>query len=184
MGPKLNPIVVARLADFLAPVNTITFNRVLSAWKEGQPKLMITELLINGAYNMREIGTRPLFLQPNVFADAKKYGLASPRLQFYQGMLQEVGVKLSQEEGQYDIVDMSNILDLLNTVEESVPLLTEVIKCIKPGGVLLSRWANTPPFLKNAFTRVGLDVDDKLSDSLMKLESSCWMTEVCVGRAS
>ena len=94
--------------------------------------------------------------------------------------MQRVGDKLATEFGGYDLVDMSNILDMV-TPDLAPSLVTASIGCVRPGGAVLCRWAKQPGFLEKTFSACGLRVDDALSRQANEAETSFMMNDVCVG---
>ncbi len=137
------------------------------------------EFILHGQFPMEPVAARPLFLQPEVFAAARQNGCGPDRLSFHEGPLQAVGPHLAQQKGGYDLVDCSNILDMAPP-EAVATIVREVASAARPGGTILCRGHKPPGTLAELFRACDLKVDDELSRRGLALESSFFMTEVCV----
>jgi len=162
------------------PAITRQLNNRLQQLSAGADADLVVQSMLTGTLAMSPTSSRPVFLRPDTFAGLESRGCGPGRLDFHVGPLQTVGPRLAKERGGYDLVDMSNILDM-GTPDLAPPVVTSLIEAVRPGGAILCRWAKQPGFLATTFAGCGLSVDAELSRRATGAETSCFMTEVCVG---
>ena len=156
------------------------FSARLAECANGNPDLMV-ELMLHGTFAMTPIPSRPQFLRSNVFAAIKRSGCGRDRIAWHEGPLQVVGQQLARDTDPFDLVDMSNILNL-EAPDDARAIIESVKKAVRPGGALLCRASldQSPGTLAQAFTECGMDVNEDLSDRAREAESSFLHNEVCV----
>ena len=93
--------------------------------------------------------------------------------------LQLIGPALAQDTGGFDLVDMSNILNL-DSPDDAHKIIEDIKKAARPGGTLLCRGDQPPGTLARVFTDCGMDVDENMSARALEAESSFLHNEVCV----
>ena len=141
----------------------------------------MVELMLHGTFAMTPISSRPQFLRPDVFAAIKRSGCGRDRIAWHEGPLQVVGQELARDTNPFDLVDMSNILNL-EAPDDARAIIEGVKKAVRRGGTLLCRASgdHTPGTLARVFIECGMDVDEDLSDRAREAESSFLHNEVCV----
>jgi hypothetical protein len=100
---------------------------------------------------------------------------------FHEGPIQVVASKGNNGQG-YDIIDISNILDMILDPAVHKQILTALVASLKPGGALLVRWSATDDgYLNRLLPEVGLTVDPELTAAVRKAETSFIGTDIAVG---
>ncbi len=173
------PAIVG-FVEHALPAITRALNQRLTQLGEGADPDFVVQSMLECTFPMNPVSSRPVFLRPETFEGLKRHGCGPGRLDFHVGPLQVLGPKLAQERGGYDLVDMSNILDMV-TPDVAPSIVTAMMEAVRPGGAILCRWSKQPGFLGTTFTGCGLEVDGDLSRRATEAETSCFMSDVCVG---
>ncbi|KAG5176579.1 hypothetical protein JKP88DRAFT_335551 [Tribonema minus] len=193
--PAMPEHATQRLVEGLPPVASAGLIEAMAAAQAVPPRAnLVLHTLLHGTYPMDSDAHRPVFLRKERFAAARAHGTLSPRLNFHVGPIQEVGPRLAAAlrsgsgstaaAAGYDLITISNILDMLDDVAAAKPVVQAIASCLAPGGALLCRWTGSharPGFVSEVFRACGLKVDDAVDARLMALETSFYMPEVTLG---
>jgi S-adenosylmethionine:diacylglycerol 3-amino-3-carboxypropyl transferase len=137
------------------------------------------EFILHGRFPMDPVEARPVFLRPETFGAVRQNGCGPDRLAFHEGPVQVVGPELARTGGSYDLVDVSNILDMAPP-DVAPAIVAELAKAARPGGTIVCRGHKAPGTVAELFDACGLQVNAALSSKALALESSFFMSDVCV----
>jgi hypothetical protein len=177
----LPKVAIDYIVEHGVPAAAAQLSARLADCADGDPDLMV-ELIIRGSFAMAPVSSRPQFLRPDVFAAIKHNGSSPDRVAWHDGPLQLIGPTLAQDTGGFDLVDMSNILNL-DSPDDARKITEDLKKAARPGGALLCRGDQPPGALSRIFTDCGLEVDEDMSARALGAESSFLHNEVCVATA-
>jgi hypothetical protein len=177
----LPKVAIDYIVEHGVPVAAAQLNARLADCADGDPDLMV-ELILRGSFAMAPVSSRPQFLRPDVFAAIRDNGSSPDRVTWHDGSLQLVGPAVAQHAGGFDLVDMSNILNL-DSPDDARKIIEDLKKAARPGGTLLCRGDKPPGALSRVFTDCGLEVDEDMSARALQAESSFLHNEVCVATA-
>lgn len=172
--------IMSLIVERVVPAIIVQLNEHLASSNQLAAPGFILHMFLTGRFPMEPLEARPRFLQPSVLEDIRANGCGPDRLRFHEGPVQALGAKLAAQDGPYDLVDLSNILDMAPP-DAAAKLLQEIAESVRPGGFVLCRWSNQPGRLSKLFAEAGIEVDEQLSQHLRAAESSFFMTEVCAG---
>eukprot|EP00611_Tribonema_gayanum_P002191 TRINITY_DN1158_c5_g1_i2.p1 TRINITY_DN1158_c5_g1~~TRINITY_DN1158_c5_g1_i2.p1 ORF type:complete len:244 (-),score=91.55 TRINITY_DN1158_c5_g1_i2:761-1492(-) len=193
--PAMPEHATQRLVEGLPPIASAGLIEAMAAAQAVPPRAnLVLHTLLHGTYPMDSDEHRPVFLRQERFAAARAHGTLPPRLNFHVGPIQEVGPRLAAAlrsgsgaaaaAAGYDLITISNILDMLDDVATAKPVVQAIASCLAPGGALLCRWTGSharPGFVSEVFRACGLEVDGAVDARLMALETSFYMPEVTMG---
>jgi S-adenosylmethionine:diacylglycerol 3-amino-3-carboxypropyl transferase len=177
----LPKVAIDYIIEHGVPAAAAQLSARLADCAAGDPDLMV-ELIIRGSFPMTPVSSRPQFLRPDVFAAITHNRSGADRVAWHYGSLQLIGPTLAQDSGGFDLVDMSNILNL-DSPDDARKIIGELKKAARPGGTLLCRGDQPPGALSRAFADCGLEVDEDMSARALGAESSFLHNEVCVATA-
>jgi S-adenosylmethionine:diacylglycerol 3-amino-3-carboxypropyl transferase len=166
------------IAEHGVPVIAAQLSARLGEIAGGDPDFIV-ELILRGRFAMDPNSSRPLYLRTEIFDEMRQNGCGADRLSFHEGPLEAVAATRAHAQGPYDLIDMSNILDM-SAPEAAAQSVKAIAGAARPGGVLVCRSHKPPGFLEPLFAECGLKVDTELSRRAREAETSFFMNDVCV----
>ncbi len=130
-----------------------------------------------GAYADGEEGL-PLYLQHASQVLLRNLGIRD-RLRLHAGNMIELMAPLAERHGPFDLISISNITDWMND-EQFRGVVRAAIPCLRPGGALLARAANSAAPIRGVIASEMQLLPD-LDAALPAIERGPWFRTLAVG---